>query len=317
MKKLLTLFFSGLYYGFVIVLIAAGGALLAMQTPVMGGTELKIVRSGSMEPAIMTGAVVVIRPADVYNVGDVITFGADTKTQVPTTHRVVEKTGEGSRAIYHTKGDANETPDGNPVKHNDIIGKVAFSAPYAGFVLDFARQPLGFVLLIAVPAAAVILDELWTIWREFAKRRRGNALADSDDDEEESEDEDDEAYDEVHDEDDEQNDIERKGNGRPHYTIPAVARVAHTQVSARATSRHAPVSASRMHDVVPTQPQTKPARRMQHVLQHASPHVTVIPPRPLASATSRDAHVNECARTDSVHAPITLDGIITLRYARR
>jgi hypothetical protein len=48
--------------------------------------------------------------------------------------------------------------------------------PYIGFVLDFARQPLGFILLIAFPAALVILNELIDIFKEikkFYRRRRG------------------------------------------------------------------------------------------------------------------------------------------------
>src|SRR3989338_8215020 len=56
--------------------------------PIKGNIEIKIVKSGSMEPAIKTGSIVVIKPASLYGVGDVITFGEDSRTTYPTTHRI-------------------------------------------------------------------------------------------------------------------------------------------------------------------------------------------------------------------------------------
>jgi hypothetical protein len=105
-------------------------------------------------------------------VNDVITFGEDTKTSIPTTHRILAINSDGT---YTTKGDANEEEDVEKVARRDVIGKVIFSLPYGGYVLDFARQPIGFVLLIAVPAGLVILEELLTIGKEtrkWMKRRR-------------------------------------------------------------------------------------------------------------------------------------------------
>lgn len=147
--------------------VAVGGLFLAATLPIPGQVELKIVKSGSMEPSIMTGGLVVIQPAETYRVGDVITFGADTKQHVPTTHRVISMSEEGGRTVYTTQGDANEEADPNPVYEQEVIGRVIFSMPYAGYILDFARQPFGFALLIAVPAAVVIMGELMALWREF------------------------------------------------------------------------------------------------------------------------------------------------------
>lgn len=178
MRTFFSIMTTTLYYAFVGVLVVVAGALFAMHNSSLGGYELKIVRSGSMEPAIMTGSLIAIRPAEVYNVGDVITFGRDTKTHIPTTHRIIEKRGEGNRATYITQGDANDSQDGSPVAHKEIIGSVAYTLPKAGYVLDFARQPLGFWLLIVIPATAVILDELLVIV-EQVRRRRTQALAET------------------------------------------------------------------------------------------------------------------------------------------
>ena len=71
-----------------------------------------IVKSGSMEPAIKTGALVAVRPAAGYEAGDIITFRtSDNKKIDSTTHRVVEKQAEDGEISYITKGDANKAPD--------------------------------------------------------------------------------------------------------------------------------------------------------------------------------------------------------------
>lgn len=162
--KYLSYLLNTLLIGFFLVV---GALFLASVLPIPGQIEMKIVKSGSMEPSIMTGGLVVIQPHADYGVGDVITFGKDTKTHVPTTHRIIEMREENGRAVYTTQGDANEEADLAPVYEEEVIGRVVFSLPYAGYVLDFARQPLGFALLIAIPAAVVIMGEIAALFREF------------------------------------------------------------------------------------------------------------------------------------------------------
>lgn len=171
---------GNIFYGlFIALLLGVTGLFLATLMPIPGTIEVKIVKSGSMSPAIPTGALVVIKPSASYVVGDVITFGADTKAKAPTTHRIVSVRGAGSQTVYIVKGDANEEPDPNEVAGSTVIGKVVASVPYAGYVLDFARRPLGFALLIGLPAGIIILEELFTIVTEVAnlrRRRRGPAV---------------------------------------------------------------------------------------------------------------------------------------------
>lgn len=165
-----------LYYFFITSIVLIALLLFATIIPVPGNIKAKIVKSGSMEPAIKTGGLVFIIPASSYNVGDVITFGKDTKTQIPTTHRIVSIEGSGPLRTFTTKGDANDAPDSTPTRLSDINGKVIFSLPYLGYVLDFAKKPLGFVLLVGVPAGIIIIDELMKIFREVALLRRKKIL---------------------------------------------------------------------------------------------------------------------------------------------
>ncbi len=163
--------FSAIYYLFVLAILAISLLLLISFVPI-GGMKIKVVQSGSMEPTIKTGSVVLIKPFQNYVVGDVITFGPDTKTQVPTTHRIVRVEEQTGRVFFVTKGDANDSEDPVSIKKGDVIGKVILSIPFAGFVLDFAKKPLGFGLLVGVPALSIILDEILNIINEVKRMRR-------------------------------------------------------------------------------------------------------------------------------------------------
>ena len=164
--------FNIAYYIFLAAVLGIGLLLVSSLIPVPGNIEVKIVQSGSMEPSINVGGIVVVKPSNSYAPGDVITYGEDTPDQIPTTHRIVsERVAEGV-ALYTTKGDANDSNDPGEVRESEIIGKVLFDIPYLGYLLDFARQPLGFVLIIGVPAAIVVFDEIGKIWAEIKRTRR-------------------------------------------------------------------------------------------------------------------------------------------------
>ena len=169
-----------IFYGlFVLLLVSVTGLFLLSFLPIAGNIEVKIVKSGSMEPTIKTGSVAIVKPEADYFIGNIVTFGEDSRRQIPTTHRIYGVREEGGKTYFTTKGDANEEPDPAETEESEVIGKVIFSVPYAGYILDFARQPLGFTLLIGVPATIVILDEVWAIAKEISawrRKRRGEVL---------------------------------------------------------------------------------------------------------------------------------------------
>jgi signal peptidase len=153
---------------FITLLVGVTGLFLTTLLPIPGNIEVKIVKSGSMEPTILTGSIVVVKPQESYAVGDVVTFGEDTARQIPTTHRIIAEMGA---AAFQTKGDANEEADPQAITANDIIGRVVLAAPYVGYVLDFARQPIGFTLMIGIPAGIIVVDELMKIYAEVRRMR--------------------------------------------------------------------------------------------------------------------------------------------------
>lgn len=124
-----------------------------------------------MEPAIKTGSILMIKQMQDYNIGDVISFGEITKTKAPTTHRIHDiKVIEGN-PYYITKGDANNASDPKEIPQKEIIGKVLVSVPFVGYAVDFAKKPLGFALIVGIPAVAVIGDEIRKIIKELKKKK--------------------------------------------------------------------------------------------------------------------------------------------------
>lgn len=91
-----------------VVLIAILGLLL----PAIFSSRLVIVYSGSMEPALPVGSLVVMSPVEPTSimVGDIIAFNPPANPDVIICHRVIEVT-DGESPAFCTKGDANEVPD--------------------------------------------------------------------------------------------------------------------------------------------------------------------------------------------------------------
>jgi len=164
--------FKLIYYIFTIIIAAIALLLVVSIFPITGNFKVLTVLSGSMEPAIHTGSIVVVKPAKDYKINDIVTFGPNTRTKTPTTHRIFDIRVENGNPIYITKGDANDGPDAKEIQPREIIGKVLFSVPYAGYAVDTAKKPYGFVSIIVLPAMIIIIDEVWKIKGEIARLRR-------------------------------------------------------------------------------------------------------------------------------------------------
>lgn len=110
---------------------AAFAAAIIITALVMAAVQIKpaIVVSGSMEPAIHTGSLVLIDAKDALpEKGDIIAFRRGDAFVV---HRVCGMSGND----YLTKGDANKFRDPGTVCQDQIVGKTLFSIPRAGYVL--------------------------------------------------------------------------------------------------------------------------------------------------------------------------------------
>lgn len=126
--------------------------VLGQELPQTFGYSHLAVLSGSMEPEISAGDLVVIRRQTAYQPGDIITFD---EGGVFTTHRIMEIRDDG----FCTKGDANNTPDSRPVPFERVVGRVILVIPGAGKVLLFLRSPAGMLGILLSGAAVLFLTE--------------------------------------------------------------------------------------------------------------------------------------------------------------
>ena len=136
------------------------------------GYKPLIVLSGSMEPAIRVGSVVLVREVKLSQIraGDVVTFKTPvkpgeilTEERTFTTHRVTKVSNSNGRLSFETKGDANKGTDAWKVAPDDILGRVRLSIPYLGYFSHFARRPAGFILLLIIPGLLIIMAEIRNI----------------------------------------------------------------------------------------------------------------------------------------------------------
>jgi len=133
--------------------------------------KVYIVQSGSMEPALSVGSLLISAPSGNYVNNDIITFGKK-GSDILITHRIYAKTypqGIDNSPEYTTAGDANEDFDTRKIYNEDIIGKTVFSVPFLGYFANFAKTPQGFILLVIIPATIIIYEEFRLLKRETSK----------------------------------------------------------------------------------------------------------------------------------------------------
>lgn len=158
------------YFGIAIVIVLMALAATTLIAPRFGW-RVDVVLSGSMEPDIKMGSVVVTRPLDIniIDVGDIITFRSPLNGKF-TTHRVIS-IGSNLSPVLRTKGDANEDPDPFILGSQSVVGKVCFSIQYVGYVTQFIKSRLGLLLTLYFPGLIIIVMELKNIWQVLAEEK--------------------------------------------------------------------------------------------------------------------------------------------------
>ncbi len=144
--------------------MAVQQTVLKKDPPEFLGYSQLVVTSGSMEPTLAVGDMIIIKEKDSYALGDVVTFRDPSGVLV--THRIVGST-EGK---FITQGDANNTEDEDLLAPEAIVGGVLTYIPAVGRVMLFLRTPAGLLLLLVV---GVLLIELPRLAGTLRKQGRG------------------------------------------------------------------------------------------------------------------------------------------------
>jgi signal peptidase len=116
-----------------------------------------LVQSGSMEPTIMTGDIIVIQQHPRYGKNDVVTFNDGERV---VTHRIIKESENGTNPTFQTKGDANRSADEAIITKSNILGAVVFTIPKLGYMVAFGQSLPGLIIFVLIPATLLVVNEL-------------------------------------------------------------------------------------------------------------------------------------------------------------
>lgn len=165
----------------IVMLAALLAVAAAVLVPRLGGATPYTVLTGSMEPHLPPGTLVVARPVDPADVrvGDVVTVQLESGRSGYVTHRVVqvEHTLKGEM-LFRTQGDANRTADLDLRRPEQIRGRLWYAVPELGRLsgtLDPQQRQHG-IQLVAAGLVLYAGSTFMTAFRD-SRRRRDEVLA--------------------------------------------------------------------------------------------------------------------------------------------
>ncbi len=133
--------------------------------PIFFGYSSSLVVSGSMEPTLSTGDMVVCKAQESYKVNDIIIYYNEQEGAF-IVHRIIGTCDNG----FITKGDFNSAQDPQPVKLENIQGKVIHDIPHVKTVRDIA---IGALLVLLVEHGVKLIVIICK-----AKSKKGEKTAD-------------------------------------------------------------------------------------------------------------------------------------------
>lgn len=150
-------------------------SIIAFAAVMLFGLKPAVVISGSMEPTLPVGSLILTQStaASQVEVGDIVTVPRDDGTLV--THRVVdiEHPDDGPSSLT-LRGDANESNDASPYAVTEA-GEHVLTIPVLGHIAMAVRTPTGLLAIIG-GLICVFLLSYWTP-RNPAREREATPIA--------------------------------------------------------------------------------------------------------------------------------------------
>ena len=150
-------------------------------TPSVFGYSIFRVSSGSMEPELMVGDIILDKTVDNpkdLKVGDVITFKSSDYGDLLVTHKVIKAPyEENGKLMLQTKGIANEVED-KPISVDNVKGIMICKVDYLDTVYNVFLSPWGLLILIAL-IVIIFFDEIITIVKILTNNEKSVKDADN------------------------------------------------------------------------------------------------------------------------------------------
>lgn len=125
------------------------------QIPSFLGYKNFIISSGSMEPTLKIGDIIIVKENEQLSVNDIISFNNSGNAIV--THRIIEIIEKDNNIYYKTKGDANNSSDEELLEKENIEGKYVFKIPKVGKAIMFLQTKAGLAVVLLVLAVIYLI----------------------------------------------------------------------------------------------------------------------------------------------------------------
>lgn len=177
--KIISVFATLVLIGSVLICVVVMSQIMSKGYVSISGYSVFRVVTGSMEPTIPTGALLLSGPAEIEELekGDIICFRSQSAQLLGQviTHRIIEiYTNEEGESYLETRGDANTVSDGYFVTEDNLVGEVVW---YSGSENIFAKvvsglsNRIGFFSFIVIPvlvfSAMLLKDSVKNIHKEL------------------------------------------------------------------------------------------------------------------------------------------------------
>ena len=129
------------------------------KVPDFFGIKPFVVITGSMEPAVYGGDLVITKAIDPSKLkaDDIISFKNGNSV---ITHRIVELTEKEGAPAFITQGDANNARDGDTVTYSQVEGIYLFKIDGLGNLAMFMQTPVGMLIFVGIPMCGFILYDI-------------------------------------------------------------------------------------------------------------------------------------------------------------
>ncbi len=150
------------------IIIAVVQKFTGKESQIFGYSITRIL-TGSMEPKIMTGDVILEKAynGEELKVGDVITFRAPESTVLGAenknytiTHRIIELEATSTGYSIRTKGDANSAKDNFTITEEDVVSTYVCTLKVMTVVFKIVSSFWGFICIIVLPLVFILIVQI-------------------------------------------------------------------------------------------------------------------------------------------------------------
>mgnify|MGYP000027211344 CR=1 FL=1 len=139
------------------IILIIQSAIQPKETPELVGIKSYVIISGSMQPELNIGDIVIVKKVEDLQEGDIISFR---QGQSVITHRINEVIYEDGKTKYITKGDNNNTQDSGYVTPEQVEGVFQFKISRLGNLAMFVQTPIGMIVCLSIPVIILVVIQL-------------------------------------------------------------------------------------------------------------------------------------------------------------